>query len=197
VNRFAHTVVASSSPTVLLVVSKRNFDKRIRPNMPRFQMKVAKHMAGGGGGSGRAGEEEEEEEEEELGDVLASLLLRQKKRWTTALDHGDGVGAKFTSEGAKHTRGGKPHTFTTYPGCPLAFASRDAFCVCVCILRLRLRLPLPLMLAVGWLVCLSRVLPTPGEGAETLSFKLQVSLLLWSMSALTWVLLLIIVISGW
>eukprot|EP01046_Picozoa_sp_COSAG06_P030409 COSAG06_NODE_2886_length_6133_cov_5.617667_5_plen_170_part_00 len=140
-NRFAHTVVASSSPTVLLVVSKRNFDKRIRPNMPRFQRKVAKHMAGGGGGSGRAGEEEEEEEEEELGDVLASLLLRQKKRWTTALDHGDGVGAKFTSEGAKHTRGGKQHTFTTYPGCPLAFC----VCVCVCLSCSR---------SVGWSVCL-------------------------------------------
>jgi hypothetical protein len=99
------TVIASSSPTVVLAVSKRDFDKKIRPNMPRFQKKLDKHQSdSSGSGEPDAG----------LGDVLADLLLRKSGLGLreVALKHNGGIGKVFETEGAAKQRGGAVETLS-------------------------------------------------------------------------------------
>jgi hypothetical protein len=98
------TVIAASTPTVVLVVSRRNFKNTIKPNMPRFQ-KLGKHKSGNGGYG---------EQAEGLGDVLASLLLSNSGIGLreAAFNSNGGIGQVFAADGAKSQRGKAAETLS-------------------------------------------------------------------------------------
>ena len=84
------TVIAVSSPTVVLKVTERMFEKKIKPNLARFTNKIGK--AGGDG----------EPDPQELGEILAKMLMHRGG------DGGKALKASRDPDGAAYdeTRGG-------------------------------------------------------------------------------------------